>query len=168
MNRRGLTGQRGIAQLREIALAHEGGRHRVGPRRSVDDAVQLHVAEIEELVLPYRQAERSAKLVFVIFGNRKRVPVLRVQLVAAEVLPHITMDVVGAGLNAGVHHSAGRMPEFCAEIARLQVKLGQRVGRGALDISGSIQEVDEVSIVIHTVQNEVILRSSLAVGHEIA
>jgi hypothetical protein len=53
-------------------------------------------------------------------------------------------------------------------VAGLNLEFRQRIRRGLSDEAGSVVEVHHVGIVVHAVENEVILLGALAVGVEIA
>jgi len=58
--------------------------------------------------------EGRTKLVLVIGRGAHRIPVARIQVGIAEVLPHVAMDLIGARPDAGVDHCTGRAPELRA------------------------------------------------------
>src|ERR1700733_2456307 len=60
------------------------------------------------------------------------------------------------------------MAKLCAVIACLKIELSQRIWRRAHDEAGTIEEVDEVGVVVDTIQDEVVLLGTLAVGHKVA
>ena len=78
------------------------------------------------------------------------------------------MDVVGSGLDAGVDDGAGGMAELRGIVAGLELELGQGIGRRVDDVAGAVGEVHHVGVVVHAVEDEVILFGALAVGVEIA
>ena len=62
----------------------------------------------------------------------------------------------------------GRVAKFCAEVACLQAELGERIGRRPHDVARPIQEVDQVCVVVDSIEYEVVLLGSLAIRHEVA
>src|SRR5207302_5289575 len=103
------------------------------------------IAEVKKPVLPDREAERCAELILVIRWPLRvgsGVPVDRVQIGVAEVLPHVAMDLIGSRLDASVHHTASRMPKLRTEVAGLEAELGERVRRGPHDIAGAVEEIN--------------------------
>ena len=85
----------------------------------------------------------------------------------AQVFPRISVDFVGACLNAGVQHGSSRVPEFGAVVGGIDLEFRQRV-RGRLHIvAGAVLKVVDVDVVVDAVQDEVVLRGALAVGREV-
>jgi hypothetical protein len=72
------------------------------------DAIFLRISEVEYLVLPDRQAKRGSELVLVVCGDAATVrgPVRRIEFVIADVFPQITVDLVGARLDAGAEYGS--------------------------------------------------------------
>ena len=77
------------------------------------------------------------------------------------------MDLVRAGLDARIHDRTRGMSEFSAVVAGLKVELSQRVRGRPHHKAGAIEEVDQVGIVVYSVEDEVVLFRSLAVRHEV-
>src|ERR1700678_2733881 len=100
-------------------------------------------------------------------GTCQGIPRNRVQIGVAEILPYIAMNLIGAGFYAGTHHSASRMSKLGTEVAGLQAKFRQRIGRRPDDVAGAIKEINEVGIVIDAVENEVVLFCPLPIGHKV-
>jgi hypothetical protein len=96
------------------------------------------------------------------------VPGNGVEIRIANVLPNISMDLIGAGLDAGAHHRTGRVAELGTEVTGLKVELGESIGRRAHHEAGAVEKVDQVCIVVDAVENEVVLFCALSIGYEIA
>ena len=156
-----------VEQFREIAIAHLVRGHGKSVRLSKDDAVGFHVAKKEQLVLQNGEPQRGAELVFAILGNGRGVPISGVEGVVSKVLPQIAMHCVAPRFQTGIDYSAGGMPEFGAIVSRLDFELGEGVRRRAHDKARAVQEVHDVVVVVHTVQNEVVLLRTLSVGLEV-
>src|SRR5271154_4298944 len=78
------------------------------------------------------------------------------------------MNLVGTGLYAGAQYSARRVPELRAKVTGLDTELRQCVWGRPNDVAGAIEEVDEIGIVVNSVQDEVILCGTLPVRDKIA
>ena len=76
--------------------------------------------------------------------------------------------LVGARLDAGAEHGAGGVAELGAVVGGVDLELRQRV-RWRLDVvAGAVHEVVDVHVVVHAVQDEVVLGGALAVGREVS
>jgi hypothetical protein len=60
---------------------------------------------------------------------RTCIPVDRIEIGIAEILPKIAVDLIRSGLDVGLQDSAGGVTKLCAEIACLQAELGERIRR---------------------------------------
>src|ERR1700746_3215752 len=60
------------------------------------------------------------------------------------------------------------MSKFRAVVAGLQIELRKGIGRRTHDKAGAVQEIDEIRVVVHTIEDEVVLFSALAVCNKIA
>ena len=76
------------------------------------------------------------------------------------------MDLVGAGLDDGVHDGAVAAAEFGAVGVGLNLKLGDGVHRRLDHVSGAVEDVAQVRIVVDAVEQEVVLQRAGAVGAE--
>jgi len=90
------------------------------------------------------------------------------RFVLRKYFPHASMDLIGARLDARVHHGASRVSEFRAVIAGLQIEFSQCIRRRPHDNAGTIEEVNQVRIVVNAIQNEIVLFRALTVCHKIA
>jgi len=79
------------------------------------------------------------------------------QDLCCEDIPTRHRELLGAGLDAGIHNCASGVSEFGAVVAGLQTEFSQRVRRRSHHEAGAVQEVHEVGIVVHAVKNEVVL-----------
>lgn len=137
------------------------------PRIAVCDTVRFYISKVEKSVSQNRKTECRTELILMVDRNRKRIPILGIQVRIAEILPQAAMDLVGAGLNARVHDRPGGVSELGTETARLHRELGQGVRRGANDIALTVEEVDKVGVIVHAVENEIVLLCSLPIRHKI-
>ncbi len=76
------------------------------------------------------------------------------------------MELVGAGLDNGIHDGAVAAAEFCAIGIGLDFELGDGVDCWLDHVSGAIQDVSQVRVVVDAVEQEVILQRASAVGAE--
>src|ERR1700740_1761650 len=75
--------------------------------------------------------------------------------------------MVRARLDAGVSNRAGGVAKFCAEVAGLDAELSKSIRRGPHDEAGTIEEINQVGIVIDTIQDKVVLLRALSVRDKI-
>src|SRR5450755_2431949 len=60
------------------------------------------------------------------------------------------------------------MPELRAEVAGLKAELGECVRGRPHDIAGAVEEINQIGVVVHAIEDEVVLLSTLAVRYEVA
>src|SRR5260370_27151162 len=107
------------------------------------EPLYLIIKEEEQLVLHYRAANCAAEHVPAKCRPGKRLalrrdpfesvfPLVRVQLVIAEVLPQITVETVGTRLDCGTDNAALKIPEFCRGVARNQVEFLDGIWRRSI------------------------------------
>jgi hypothetical protein len=88
-------------------------------------------------------------------------------MIVAEELPERAVDHIGTRLDAGIENTASSMAKLSTVIGRPHAERLKCV-RGRLDdITGAIQEVCKIHVVIDTIQDEAVLFSALPVGREI-
>ena len=80
----------------------------------------------------------------------------------------IAVDLIRAGLDVGLQNCAGRVTKLRAEVACLQAEFGKRIRRRAHNVARAVQEVDQIRIVVDSVEDEVVLLGALTVRHEVA
>jgi hypothetical protein len=78
------------------------------------------------------------------------------------------MNPVRPRLNARIHHGTSRVAELRRVIAGLDVELGQSIRWWPLHESGTVQEVHQVRVVVHAVENKVVLRRALTISDKVA
>ena len=84
----------------------------------------------------------------------------------AQKLPHVAMDLVGAGFNDGVHDGAVATAEFGAIGIGFDLKFCDGV-HGWLDhICGAVKNVTQIRIIVDAVEQEVVLQGPSSIGAE--
>ena len=76
------------------------------------------------------------------------------------------MKPIGARLDRRVDDGAIAAAEFCAVGVGLDLELLQRLHRGLNDIVGLVQQIGKFGIVVHSIQQEIILQGPRPVGGE--
>jgi hypothetical protein len=77
------------------------------------------------------------------------------------------VEVVGAGLERSVDDSAAVAAELGAEVVVLHLEFLQRVDGGGDGLAGKRLQVEDVGVVVHTVEEEVVVEGAGAVGGEV-
>ena len=165
-----LTCESRVKQLCKVPLPHERRGHgNTGVGEGKGDAICLRIRKVEYLVPPDRQTKGGSELVLVVGGNSTpRVPVLAIKPSIADIFPQISVDLVGARLDAGVEHGSSRVPELGTVVGSVDLEFSQRI-RWRLDIvAGAVHEVVGIHIVVDTIEDEVVLGGALAIGREVA
>jgi len=67
------------------------------------------------------------------------------------------MNPVGSGLYCGIHNSPACAAELRAEIAGLHFEFLDGIRGREIDVSGAIQEIHRVVIVVNTIENVVVM-----------
>src|SRR5579884_142508 len=135
-----------------------------------DDPVCFYITEKEQLIFNNGEPKRCAKLVLAVlrYGPRCRIKVMNVKGVVTDILPQIAVNLVRTALDAGVDDSTRRVPEFGTVRTGLHFELSQGVRWRPHDKAGTVQEVHYVVVVVHAVQNEVVLLGTLPVRVKVA
>ena len=76
----------------------------------------------------------------------------------AEELPDVAVNLIGAGLDDGVHDGAVAASKFGAVGIGLHFEFGDRVHRRLHHVRGAVQHVAQVGIVVDAVEQEVVLQ----------
>ncbi len=76
------------------------------------------------------------------------------------------MDLVGAGLDDGVHDRAVAAAEFGAVGVGFDLEFGDGVHRRLDHIRGAVKHVAQIRIVVDAVEQEIVLQRARAVGAE--
>ena len=120
----------------------------------------------------YGSAERSPELILakLSFAQSARIfkEIRSIKLVVSEEFPERSMEVVGPGPDGGVQNSASGTAEFSAEAIGLDLELRNGVNRWTHNKVCSIEEVDQLDVVVDTVEQIVVLRRTQTVRGEAA
>ena len=136
-------------------------------RQCLANAQALVISEKEQFVLDDGPAQRKAELVLLVRLLTEDVEgVNRVDFVVAQKLPQVAVEPVGARLDDRVHDGAIPAAEFRAVGIGFNLELGDGIHGGLDDISGSVEDVAQIRIVIDAVEQEVILQRPRAVRAE--
>ena len=74
------------------------------------------------------------------------------------------MKLVGAGLDGGIDDGAVAAPEFRAISVGLDLEFFQRFHRRLNHIVGLIQQIRQIGIVVHSIQQEIVLQGARAIS----
>ena len=148
--------------VREIAVGHARARHSEGAGETpVADDRALVVGEPEGPVLGDRTSHGRSELVLLECLPRVLVaivlPSVGIRLVVLQELENRAVDIVGARLDRDVHDSASGASVLGVVSVGQDLHLADRFDRGAHDVGGLIDEVDDVDVVVDAVQQEVVL-----------
>ena len=136
-------------------------------RQSLGDTQALVVPENEHFVLHNRTAKGEAELVLLVGLLSDLVErVGGVHLLVAQEFPDVSMNLVGARLDDGIHDGAVAASELRAVRVGLNFELGDRIDGGLDDVGRTVQDVAQVGVVIDAVEQEVVLQRACAVGAE--
>src|SRR6266567_2027235 len=134
------------------------------------EPLSLIVKEEEQLVLHYRAANCAAKHVPAEQWPVKRFaqpcinpfksifPLIRVQFVVAEVLPKISVETVGTGLDCGTDNATLEITEFSRGVASNQVEFLDGIRRRRI-----AQKIVRYLVIVHSIKEEVIGLLTIAV-----
>ena len=86
--------------------------------------------------------------------------------IVAQKFPHVAVNLVGAGLDDGVHDGAVAAAEFRAVGIGFDLKLRDGIHRRLHHISGAVQNVAQIRVIVNAVEQEVVLQGAGAVGAE--
>ena len=122
----------------------------------------------ERFVLPDGPADGKSKLVLTVlsFWNSSRIlkEIRGIEGIIADEFPKIPMQCIRAGFNRRIQNSASRPSEFRTVVVRLYFELLYCVDRRRDGKCGAIQEVDEVGIVVDSVEEVIILSRTSPIG----
>ena len=104
-----------------------------------------------------RSAQGSAELVLLISRPDAVKEVPPIQLVVAQELVHVSVKLVGSRFDAGVENRPVSSAELCAVGVRLHFEFLQGVHGRLNDVTGVIQKIGEVGIVVDAVQQDIVL-----------
>ncbi len=96
------------------------------------------------------------------------VPIVGVESRVAQVLPRTAVQLVGARLQAGVDYRACAVADLSRIVAGLYLELRQTIRRGLGHKACAVVVVHHVDVVIHAVEDEVVLLRALSIGVEVA
>ena len=86
-----------------------------------------------------------------------------VEVCVAVVFPEFAVEMIGAAVDAHVEDGAGGAPILGAVVVRLDAELADGVGRGLNGLVGEALVRCAVSVVVQTVEQEVVLLAAIAV-----
>ena len=101
-----LACEAGVEQLRKVSLPHQRCRHIQNGCLAKYDAICFSIPKIKYLVPPDRKTSRGSELVFMVRRIYRCIPVCRIQIGVAKVLPGVSVNLVGARLDAGTDYSS--------------------------------------------------------------
>src|SRR5208337_980863 len=152
-------------KFREIGITTaplESRGNRISGSKSLTDARAFVIREEESFAAPNRAADGETELVLAIFafGNASRIfkEVRCVQLVIADELPDSSVKLVGSSLDGSIQDSAARTSHLRTIVVGLDLEFLNSIHRRTDDISCPIQKIDEIGVVVHAVEQIVILR----------
>ena len=76
------------------------------------------------------------------------------------------MELVGAGLDGGVDDSAIAAAKLSAVGVSLNLEFLQRLYGRLNDVIGLVQQIREIGIVVHAVQQKIVLQGARAIGRK--
>src|SRR6266851_10075766 len=126
------------------------------------EPLSLIIKEEEQLVLHYRAANCAAEHVPAKCRPVKRLalrsdpfesvfPLVRVQLVIAEVFPQVAVEAVGARLDCGTDNAALEIAEFGRGVARNQVEFLDGIWCRSI-----AQKIVRYLVIVHSIEEEVV------------
>ena len=162
------AGDRLYGEKRGEIAANLGWRGNRGQlRQCLANTEAFVVSEKEQFVLDDGPAQRKAELVLLVGLLTEDVEVIAgVHFLVAQKLPQVAVDLVGAGLDDGIHDGAVAAAEFGAVGIGLDFEFGDGIHRRLDDISGAVEDVAQIRIVVDAVEQKVILQRAGAVGAE--
>ncbi len=151
--------------LREVARAHLGRRHRREVRLPLRDAQPLVVEEEERLVLDDRAAVGAAEHMLaegrLLASGAVVEEVVRVEPVVAQELERAAVVGVRSRLDLQVDDAAERVAEFGGVRARLHLELVERV-----DAREEHDRLQPRLVVVDAVEHVAVVARALSVGRE--
>ena len=79
-----------------------------------------------------------------------------------------SVNGVASRLDAGIDHSAGGVAKLSGVVAGLHLEFWQSIRRRLRNEASAVVEVHYVGVVVHAIENEVVLFSALSIGLEVA
>lgn len=150
----------------EVAALQIGGGHRARVSRALTLAFTFVVREEERLIFADRPAKVAAELIEAqlrLPAVDGRGPALGVELVVAEEFPRSATNIVAAALDGDVHNTARTASVLSGVAVRLHLELRYGVHRGPHHIHPFAAEAGGVGVVVHTIEQIVVLQRAIAV-----